>query len=60
MQFVVSAYAGDFPISEAFESAHAALAKAQQWDEHGLTNLLISDDARDYTLVEFALRVVNK
>lgn len=59
MPFKVTAYASDFPLSETFETEEDALVRAKIWDENGLTDVLISDAARVYTLLEFALSIVN-
>ena len=59
MPFTVTAFASDFPLSETFETENDALVRAKFWDENGLTDVMISNAARVYTLLEFALRVMN-
>lgn len=59
MPFKVTGYASDFPLSDTFESEKDALVMAKRWTENGLTDVMISDTARNYTLLEFALRIAD-
>lgn len=59
MLFKVTTYAGDFSLLESFETEKEALTRARLWNENGLTDVVISDDARNYIFIEFALKIVN-